>query len=101
MEVFRSVCPYDCPDTCGLLVYKEGETAVKVQGDPEHPFTRGTLCPKMAHYERTVHSPRRILTPLLRVGAKGSGDFKSISWEEAIEIIAARWKKIERDTYIG
>ena len=58
MEVLRSVCPYDCPDTCGLLVHVDGGKVIKVQGDPDHPFTRGTLCPKMAHYERTVHSPR-------------------------------------------
>lgn len=94
MEILRSVCPYDCPDTCGLLIYKDGETVVKVEGDPEHSFTRGTLCPKMAHYERTVHSPRRILTPLLRTGPKGSGSFTPISWDEAIEIITSRWKKI-------
>lgn len=44
METFRSVCPYDCPDMCGLIVHVEGLKAVKVQGDPDHPFTRGTLC---------------------------------------------------------
>ncbi|HML31768.1 molybdopterin-dependent oxidoreductase [Sporomusa sphaeroides] len=94
MEILRSVCPYDCPDTCGLLIYKEGETVVKVQGDPEHSFTRGTLCPKMAHYERTVYSKRRLLTPLLRSGPKGSGAFTPVSWEEAIGLIADKWKGI-------
>ncbi|HET20009.1 MAG TPA: molybdopterin oxidoreductase family protein, partial [Chromatiales bacterium] len=90
----RSVCPYDCPDTCGLLVEVEGEQVVKVSGDPEHPFTRGFLCPKMQHYERTVHSPRRLTTPLLRRGAKGSGDFEPITWDEAIERIVDRWQAI-------
>lgn len=94
MEIFRSVCPYDCPDTCGLIVHVEDGKAVKVQGDPEHPFTRGTLCPKMAHYEKTVHSEGRILTPLLRNGAKGSGNFVPISWDEAIEHIKTNWKEI-------
>lgn len=94
MEVLRSVCPYDCPDTCGLIIHVEDGKAIKVQGDPEHPFTRGTLCPKMVHYEKTVHSEKRILTPLLRKGAKGSSDFVPISWEEAIKHIKTKWKDI-------
>lgn len=55
-NIVRSVCPYDCPDTCGLLVEVEEGRAVRVSGDPAHPMTRGLLCPKMNHYERTVHS---------------------------------------------
>ncbi|WP_371367452.1 Formate dehydrogenase H [Sporomusa rhizae] len=94
MQVLRSVCPFDCPDTCGLLVHIDDGKAVKVQGDTEHPFTRGTLCPKMAHYERSVHSPQRIITPLLRTGDKGSGKFTPISWQEAIECIKTKWNKI-------
>jgi anaerobic selenocysteine-containing dehydrogenase len=90
----RSVCPYDCPDTCGLLVEVEQGRAVRVTGDPEHPYTRGFLCPKMLHYEQTVHSPRRLTTPLARTGAKGEGEFRPISWEEAIATIAARWREI-------
>jgi anaerobic selenocysteine-containing dehydrogenase len=95
-EIKRSVCPYDCPDTCGLLVEVVDGKAVKVSGDPEHPFTRGTLCPKMNHYERTVHSPLRLTTPLLRNGTKGSGQFRAASWQEAIRQIADRWRKIIR-----
>ena len=66
--VHRSACPYDCPDTCGLLVEVEGGRAVAVRGDPEHPWSKGSLCPKMKHYERTVHAPRDIavLGALLR-----------------------------------
>lgn len=94
MEVLRSVCPYDCPDTCGLLVSVEDGKAVKIQGDPKHHFTRGSLCPKMAHYERTVHSEKRIEAPLLRTGKKGSGTFLPISWKEAIEHIQRKWTEI-------
>ena len=75
-EIKRSACPYDCPDTCGLLVEVEEGKATRVSGDPEHPFTRGTLCVKMNHYEKTVHSPLRLTAPLLRTGPKGSGIFK-------------------------
>ena len=90
----RSVCPFDCPDTCGMLVQVENGKAVGVKGDPQHPFARGTLCPKMLHYEKSVHSPLRLSTPLLRSGPKGSGEFTPISWDQALATIAARWRAI-------
>ncbi len=93
----RSVCPFDCPDACGLLVAVENGRAVSVGGDPAHPVTRGLLCPKMGHYEQTVHSPRRLTTPLRRVGKKGTGEFEPISWDEAIELICSRWRVIIAD----
>ncbi len=93
-SLHRSVCPYDCPDACGLLVEVAGDRAVRVSGDPHHPFTRGTLCAKMNRYELTVHSPRRLTTPLLRSGPKGSGSFTPISWDEAISRITGRWRGI-------
>jgi anaerobic selenocysteine-containing dehydrogenase len=93
-KIMRSVCPYDCPDTCGLLVEVKEGRAIKVSGDPDHPFTRGTLCVKMNHYQKTVHSPLRLTHPLLRTGARGSGEYRPISWEEAINRIAERWQKI-------
>jgi len=65
-----------------------------VEGDPEHPFTRGTLCPKTAHYEKTVYSPLRLTTPLRRTGKKGEGKFEPVTWDEAIAEIAKRWKAI-------
>jgi len=94
MTIVRSACPYDCPDTCGLLVTVDGGRAVAIAGDPEHPYSQGRLCAKMRNYERTVHSPRRLTTPLLRTGPKGSGQFAPIAWDEAIERIAAHWKEI-------
>jgi anaerobic selenocysteine-containing dehydrogenase len=94
METVRSTCPYDCPDACGLLVDVEGGRAVAVRGDPEHPYSRGSLCAKMNDYPKTVHSPRRLTTPLERSGRKGEGSFRPVSWEEALARIAARWKEI-------
>lgn len=93
MTQYTSVCPYDCPDACGLVVDVEGGRVVSVKGDESHPFTRGTMCPKMAHYERTVYSPRRLTTPLKRTGPKGSGKFEPISWDQALAEIAASWEK--------
>lgn len=91
-SIIRSVCPYDCPDACGLLVTVENNCATNVSGDPDHPVTGGLLCAKMNHYEKTVHSPRRLTTPLRRVGIKGVGEFEPISWEEAIITICNRWR---------
>ena len=90
----RSVCPFDCPDACGLLVEVGDGRALKVSGDPDHPMTRGLLCPKMLNYEKTVHSPRRLTTPLIRTGIKGSGVFAPISWDEAVERICSCWKDL-------
>ena len=91
------MCPYDCPDACGLIVEVSHGKAVRVTGDPEHPYTRGTLCPKMLHYEATVHSPLRLATPLVRSGPKGQGHFAPIGWAEAVQLITSRWKKIISD----
>jgi len=86
----RGACPHDCPDTCALKITVENGRVVRVQGDPEHPPTHGALCTKVSRYaERTYHD-ERVLHPLKRVGAKGSGQFVRVSWEEALGDIAAR-----------
>ena len=90
MAELRSVCPFDCPDACGLLVDAREGRAVKVRGDPGHPYSRGTLCPKMTGYDRSVHSPARLTHPLVRTGKKGEGSFRRASWDEAIAIVADR-----------
>lgn len=90
----RSVCPYDCPDACGLLVTVEDGRAVKIEADPNHPITDGLICGKMRQYQQTVHSPKRLTTPLLRSGPKGSGQFVPIGWHDAVQQISARWQEI-------
>jgi len=87
-------CPHDCPDTCSILTTVEDGKAVAVRGNPDHPFTRGRLCVKVNNYEERVYSEQRVLYPLKRVGAKGSGSFNRISWEEALREIATRWRTI-------
>src|SRR3954470_10190021 len=88
--VVRGACPHDCPDTCAMLVSVEDGRAVRVAGDPEHPFTQGFLCAKVNRYiERTYHADR-LKTPLRRVGPKGSGQFEPISWDAALDEIASR-----------
>ncbi|MFY9317340.1 MAG: molybdopterin oxidoreductase family protein [Burkholderiales bacterium] len=92
--VVRAACPHDCPDTCAMLVTVRDGVAVKVQGDPDHPFTDGSLCTKVSHYAERTYAPDRLLHPLKRVGPKGRGEFKRISWDEALDEIAARLKAL-------
>ena len=88
----RGACPHDCPDTCAMLVSVRGGRAVEVRGDPGHPFTRGGLCVKVNNYVDKAYSPERVLYPMRRAGPKGSGQFTRISWEEALDEIAGRFR---------
>jgi anaerobic selenocysteine-containing dehydrogenase len=97
-HIVRGACPHDCPDTCAMLVTVEDGRAVRVAGDPDHPFTQGFLCAKVNRYlERTYH-PDRLTRPLRRVGAKGTGTFAPISWDEALDEIAHRLGEIARSS---
>src|SRR5918998_2176679 len=93
-RIVRAACPHDCPDTCAMLVTVEGGRAVAVKGDPDHPFTRGTLCTKVNNYHDRTHSPDRVRTPLRRAGAKGEGRFERIGWDEALDEIAAKFRAL-------
>ena len=93
-SVVKAVCPLDCPDTCSMRVTVKDGVAVDLRGDPEHPFTRGFLCQKMARYLDRVYSPDRLKHPLRRVGPKGSGRFERIEWDEALGIVADRFAAI-------
>jgi anaerobic selenocysteine-containing dehydrogenase len=93
-QVVRGACPHDCPDCCATLVTVERGRAVRIQGDPEHPFTQGFLCAKVNRYlERTYH-PDRLTVPLRRVGPKGAGRFAQASWDQALADIAHRLNEI-------
>jgi formate dehydrogenase major subunit len=94
----RSTCPY-CSVSCGVIIYTIGDRAknvtpqvVHVEGDPDHPINRGTLCPKGSSLER------RLLKPLVR--RPGGTEWEDISWDDAINEIAARVKKTRDDTFI-
>ena len=92
--VVRGACPHDCPDTCALLVTVENGRAIKVEGAPDHPTTRGTLCTKVARYLDRTYASERVLHPLRRIGPKGTGRFERIGWDEALDTISARFKEI-------
>jgi molybdopterin guanine dinucleotide-containing S/N-oxide reductase-like protein len=102
-RVVHAVCSHDCPDSCGVLVTVNAEgRAIKLQGDPSHPVTQGFLCGKVAKYLDRVYSPERILYPLKRkpgvakaplVRGREHEAFERVSWDEALDEIAARLKE--------
>jgi anaerobic selenocysteine-containing dehydrogenase len=94
--VVTGACPHDCPDTCSWQVAVDRATgrAVDIWGNASHPITRGALCTKVDRYlERTYHRDR-LTVPLKRNGAKGSGQFTPVTWEEAIADIAANLQRV-------
>jgi anaerobic selenocysteine-containing dehydrogenase len=93
-SLVRAACPHDCPDTCAIVVTVENGRAVKVHGNPLHPPTHGALCAKVSRYPERTYHPERVLRPLKRVGAKGSGQFAPVNWDDALDDIAARLKRI-------
>src|SRR5262245_26487003 len=90
----RGACPHDCPDTCGVLTEVEEGRAVAFRGDPDNPITRGWLCATVRPYLDPVYPPDRLLHPLRRVGPKGAGRWQRVSWDEALDEISTRWRRI-------
>ena len=117
-QTVHAACPHDCPDACGVLITVEDGRATKIQGDPEHPVTRGFLCAKVAKYLDRVYSPDRVLYPMRRIAPKGPAAgqrsfaphgqpgaavptqteetqaWQRISWDEALDEIASRFRSI-------
>ncbi|MCS6890740.1 MAG: molybdopterin oxidoreductase family protein [Rhodovarius sp.] len=95
MSFAPSVCPHDCPSTCALEVEVLSPTRIgRVRGAEANSYTAGVICAKVARYAERIHHPKRLLKPLLRTGPKGSGQFREIGWEEALERIAERFAEI-------
>src|SRR5689334_12911156 len=96
----RSTCPY-CSVSCGVIIHTLGDKAknvvpqvVHVEGDPDHPINRGTLCPKGSSLEQEITNPRRLVKPQVR--RPGSAQWDDISWDQAVDEIA-KWTKRTRD----
>lgn len=91
-----SVCPHDCPSACALSVEVIDATRIgRVRGAEDQSYTAGVVCAKVARYAERVHHPERLTHPLKRVGPKGSGRFERISWDEALDAIAAKFDEAE------
>src|SRR5216117_3807216 len=100
----RSTCPY-CSVSCGVIIYTIGDRAknvtpqvVHVEGDPDHPINRGTLCPKGSSLEQDILNDRRLLKPQVR--RPGATEWEDISWDQAYSEIAQRVKKTREDTFV-
>src|SRR5262249_22792112 len=100
----RSTCPY-CSVSCGVIIHTLGDKAknvtaqvVHIEGDPDHPINRGTLCPKGASLNQEVLNPRRLLKPQVR--RPGATEWKDISWDDAINEIARHIKKTRDETFV-
>ena len=98
MKQVRVVCAHDCPDMCSLIAHVEDGKVVRIQGDPDQPYTAGFACGKVNRDTDNVNSPERLRTPLRRIGPKGSGQFTAITWDAALDEIAARWQTIIRES---
>ena len=100
----RSTCPY-CSVSCGIIIHTIGDGAknvtpqvVHVEGDPDHPINRGTLCPKGASLLQDIVNDRRLLKPQVR--RPGSDRWEDISWDQAIDEIATRTKALRDADFI-
>ncbi len=89
-DIRSSVCPHDCPSTCALQVeVLDGTRIGAVHGAADNDYTAGVICAKVARYAERIHHPDRLTQPLLRTGPKGSGQFRPIGWDEALDRTAA------------
>jgi len=101
VRTVHGTCHHDCPDSCGWHVTVEQvagrEVAVRLRGNPAHPYSAGELCPKVNRFVDRVYDPQRITTPLRRVGPKGEGRFEPTTWDEALGEIASRLHAVVAD----
>ena len=92
-----SACPHDCPSTCALEVEVLDERTIgRVRGAPDNDYTAGVICAKVARYAERVHHPDRLKQPLRRMGAKGSGEFAPIAWDDALDLVAEKFLAAEQ-----
>ncbi|MTH91159.1 MAG: molybdopterin-dependent oxidoreductase, partial [Actinobacteria bacterium] len=97
----RTACPLDCPDACSLEVTLSLGRITKIDAAPvdelSNPLTDGWICKKVKHHADRVYSPERIMTPLVRVGKKGAGEFRQATWDEALDLVVIKIKDAIRD----
>ena len=95
-RVAPTVCPHDCPSTCALEVDVLDERTIgRVRGARDNGYTAGVICAKVARYAERIHHPDRLTKPLIRTGAKGSGTFVPISWDDALDLVAEKFQEAE------
>ncbi|MBK5287592.1 MAG: molybdopterin-dependent oxidoreductase [Acidimicrobiia bacterium] len=93
--IHTTACPLDCPDTCSVAVTVTDGRITKVDAALGNELTAGFICQKVKHHARRVYAPERVLTPLIRTGPKGAGEFRTATWDEALDLVVARLKAAE------
>jgi len=96
VDIKRTICPLDCPDSCGIDATLSNGRITKLSGAKDHPITAGFICRKMQNYHHRIHSEQRILFPQKRIGPKGKGEFARISWNEAWDILVTHLTDIQK-----
>src|SRR3954451_2357105 len=91
-SVIETACPLVCPDDCSLAVTVQHGKVITIDGSHKNPVTDGYICAKVRKFGDRVYGPDRLLYPAVRRGRKGLGQFKRASWDEALELIAARFQ---------
>ena len=86
----ETACPLDCPDACTIRVTLRGGRITQIDGSPDNEITKGYICNKVRHFDQRVYGEDRLLHPAVRKGPKGSGAFRRVGWDEALEVIAAK-----------
>src|ERR1700733_5592851 len=95
--IAASACPHDCPSTCALEIEVfDGHTIGRVRGAADNAYTAGVICAKVARYAERAHHPDRLLQPMRRTGAKGSGQFTPVSWNDALDLVAEAFTRAEQ-----
>lgn len=96
----ETACPLDCPDACSLQVHVEQGRIVRIDGGTRNPVTDGYICAKVRNFSDHVYGATRLQYPEVRDGAKGSGKFRRVTWDDALALIAQRFEEV-RTTYGG
>jgi anaerobic selenocysteine-containing dehydrogenase len=91
--VVHTACPLDCPDCCSLAVTVEHGRVIGIDGSQVAPSTGGYICGKVRRFDRRVYSDERLLYPAVRSGPKGRGQWKRITWDEALDLAAAKMRE--------
>src|SRR5580765_2561737 len=92
-SIVETACPLDCPDACTLAVTVRRGKVIALDGSHKNPVTNGYICAKVRKFDERVYGPDRLLYPAVRIGRKGEGRFKRVSWGEALEVVADHFRR--------
>ena len=97
LTVVDTACPLDCPDACSLAVTVQRGKIVSIDGSQRNPVTGGYICAKVRKFGERVYGPDRLLYPAIRKGRKGEGKFKRVPWDDALELVASRFRRAKTE----